>query len=409
MASGMRDDRGSYGGGYGGGRGGYDDRGGGGGGYRDDRDRRGGGYGRGGGGGGGGRDRGRRDDDREFENGPLANRKRSPTPESAVPLSERSRLGPSKWDQHAPGFETIPAVQAKQTGQFPAPGPNRQPIPPMFGNPGFPGAPGMAGSAAAGAGMMMAGSTGVGNPMRQSKRLYVGNIQLTCNESSLADFFNGKMREQGFALDLPGEPVHSIQLNHEKSYAFVEFRVPEEATSAMAFDGIIFQAVPLKIRRPKDYIGPEGPGGSVHIPGVVSTTVADTPNKIYIGGLPTYLNDEQVMELLKSFGELKSFNLVKEGAGQTGPSKGFAFCEYVEDNVTDMAIQGLNGFQLADRVLLVQRASQGRQQPGMGSGFGTGANAGPAMGVPNLRTLAPNIWGNAGAVAAPTSRCMLLL
>lgn len=89
----------------------------------------------------------------------------------------------------------------------------------------------------------------------------------------------------------------------------------------MAFDGIIFQGIPLKIRRPKDYLGPEGPPGSIHIPGVVSTTVQDSPNKIYIGGLPTYLGDEQVMELLKSFGELKSFNLVKEGAGQTGASK----------------------------------------------------------------------------------------
>ena len=48
-----------------------------------------------------------------------------------------------------------------------------------------------------------------------------------------------------------------------------------------------------------------------------------------------------------------------------------------------MAITGLNGFQLADRVLLVQRASTGRQQT---SSFGTGANAGPA-GVPNLRAL----------------------
>jgi splicing factor U2AF subunit len=89
----------------------------------------------------------------------------------------------------------------------------------------------------------------------------------------------------------------------------------------MAFDGIIFQGIPLKIRRPKDYVGPEGAGGAIHIPGVVSTTVQDSPNKIYIGGLPTYLGDEQVMELLKSFGELKSFNLVKEGAGQTGASK----------------------------------------------------------------------------------------
>jgi hypothetical protein len=63
---------------------------------------------------------------------------------------------------------------------------------------------------------------GVGNPMRQSKRLYVGNIQLTCNEATLAEFFNMKMREQGFAVEMPGEPVTSVQLNHEKSYAFVE-------------------------------------------------------------------------------------------------------------------------------------------------------------------------------------------
>lgn len=101
----------------------------------------------------------------------------------------------------------------------------------------------------------------------------------------------------------------------------MQFRTPEEATAAMAFDGIIFQGTPLKIRRPKEYAGPDQPMVSTHIPGVVSTTVPDTPNKVYIGSLPTYLNDEQVMELLKSFGELKAFNLVKEGNGQTGASK----------------------------------------------------------------------------------------
>jgi splicing factor U2AF subunit len=81
----------------------------------------------------------------------------------------------------------------------------------------------------------------------------------------------------------------------------------------MAFDGIIFINGPLKIRRPKDYGGMEpsaSPG--VHVPGVVSTNVPDTINKVFVGGLPTYLNEEQVMELLKSFGELKAFNLVRE-------------------------------------------------------------------------------------------------
>ncbi len=82
----------------------------------------------------------------------------------------------------------------------------------------------------------------------------------------------------------------------------------------MAFDGIIFQSGPLKIRRPKDYVGSDLVPSGVHVPGVVSTIVPDSVNKIFVGGLPTYLNDEQVMELLKSFGELKAFNLVKDSS-----------------------------------------------------------------------------------------------
>jgi splicing factor U2AF subunit len=87
----------------------------------------------------------------------------------------------------------------------------------------------------------------------------------------------------------------------------------------MAFDGIIFINGPLKIRRPKDYGGIDMSAPSIHVPGVVSTNVPDSINKIFVGGLPTYLNEEQVMELLKSFGELKAFNLVRENGN--GPSK----------------------------------------------------------------------------------------
>jgi len=84
-----------------------------------------------------------------------------------------------------------------------------------------------------------------------------------------------------------------------------------------------------------------------------------------VGGLPTYLNEEQVMELLKSFGDLKAFNLVRENGN--GPSKGFAFFEYVDPGVTDVAIQSLNGMELGDRYLVVQRASVGAKPgtPGM--------------------------------------------
>ena len=87
----------------------------------------------------------------------------------------------------------------------------------------------------------------------------------------------------------------------------------------MAFDGIIFINGPLKIRRPKDYGGMEMASPGVHVPGVVSTNVPDSINKVFVGGLPTYLSEEQVQELLISFGELRAFNLVRENGN--GPSK----------------------------------------------------------------------------------------
>ena len=139
----------------------------------------------------------------------------------------------------------------------------------------------------------------------------------------------------------------------------------------MAFDGIIFLNGPLKIRRPKDYGGPDATGPNMHVPGVVSTNVPDSINKIFVGGLPTYLNEEQVMELLTSFGELKAFNLVRENGN--GPSKGFAFFEYVDPAVTDVAIQSLSGMELGDKYLVVQRASVGAKpgQPSMAELYGT--------------------------------------
>ncbi|GAA5958263.1 hypothetical protein JCM3765_004773 [Sporobolomyces pararoseus] len=375
---------------YGGGRrGGYDDRPPRGGGYRGD-DRRGGPPGRGGGGGGRGRPTFEGFADQGDRN------RRSPTPEDTIPISKRKRPF-TAWDVKPNGFETFTTEQAKLTGMFNLPGHNRPylpagfdpssvqtgdgqnpPIffrPPIFGAVG-PGAP-------------------IGSLARQSRRLYVGNITMEATEETIANFFNAKMVEMNLVSDghlgedllglgLKGDtPVISVHVNYEKNYAFVEFRNPEEATNALGFDGIVFQNNALKIRRPKDYVPTDNGSGTdrpaPHVPGVVSTNVPDTVNKIFIGGLPSYLNDEQVMELLSSFGELRAFNLVKEGG--TGASKGFAFCEYVDPNITEVACQGLNGMELGDRYLVVQRAALGANPlkqgpPGSGIGFDQSVLAG---------------------------------
>ncbi|XP_067938239.1 splicing factor U2AF 50 kDa subunit-like isoform X2 [Watersipora subatra] len=196
---------------------------------------------------------------------------------------------------------------------------------------------------------------------RQARRLYVGNIPFGVTEEQMQQFFNEQMMTTGLN-QAEGMPIIAVQINLDKNFAFLEFRSVDETTAAMAFDGIPYQGQYLKIRRPRDYQPIPGisdnPDNPVPvISGVVSTVVADSAYKIFVGGIPNYLNEDQVKELLVSFGPLKSFNLVKDSA--TGLSKGYAFCEYVDNSVTDQACEGLNGMQLGDKKLVMQRASVG--------------------------------------------------
>ncbi|XP_016996522.2 splicing factor U2AF 50 kDa subunit [Drosophila takahashii] len=236
---------------------------------------------------------------------------------------------------------------------------------------------------------------------RQARRLYVGNIPFGVTEEDMIEFFNQQIVAIGVetAQHSDGRAVLTCQTNLEKNFAFLEFRSMDEATQALNFDGINFRGQTLKIRRPHDYqpvasFGPPEPevSSSFKIPTitvntpsiyavttgqVISAQVPDSPNKIYVGGLPTCLNEMQIKELLLSFGELKGFNLVKESS--TSLSKGFAFFEYVDPTVTETAIAGLNGMQLGDRRLVVQRSIPGGKN-GMFGGV-------PVVQVPGISTL----------------------
>jgi len=98
-----------------------------------------------------------------------------------------------------------------------------------------------------------------------------------------------------------------------------------------------------------------------------------------------YLCFIQIRELLTSFGPLKAFNLVKDSA--TGLSKGYAFCEYVDPNITDQACAGLNGMQLGDKKLIVQRASVGAKNA-QGSQAPVQLQI-PGLNVSDVQTLGP--------------------
>jgi splicing factor U2AF 65 kDa subunit len=50
-----------------------------------------------------------------------------------------------------------------------------------------------------------------------------------------------------------GNAVVNVYINYEKKFAFVEVRTVEEASNCMALDGIMFEGVAVRIRRPNDY------------------------------------------------------------------------------------------------------------------------------------------------------------
>jgi len=229
---------------------------------------------------------------------------------------------------------------------------------------------------------------------RQARRVYVGNIPFGVSEEEMVDFFNQQMHLSGLA-QAEGNPVLATQINLDKNYAFLEFRSIDETTQAMAFDGINFKGQSLKLRRPRDYQPMPGltENPNMNVPGVVGTMVPDSPNKIFVGGIPNYLNEDQVRELLTSFGQLKSFNLVKDAT--TGLSKGYAFCEYLDTLITDDAIAGLNGMQLGDKKLLVQRASVGCKNP-------------VTLSTVPVQIQVPGFQGNAQGQGLPTEILCLL-
>ena len=159
---------------------------------------------------------------------------------------------------------------------------------------------------------------------RQSKRLFVHNLPASATDETIINFFN--LQLNGLNVIEGVDPCISAQISKDREFALLEFKTPTEATVALALDGITMDdesmdtgygatngsAQGLSVRRPKDYIVPSVSEETEYEEGVISPLVPDTPNKIGITNLLLNLTDDQVIELLVAFGQLKAFILVKD-------------------------------------------------------------------------------------------------
>ncbi|KAF1959239.1 hypothetical protein CC80DRAFT_523951 [Byssothecium circinans] len=318
---------------------------------------------RGGGGGGGRRDGmgGFANRDRKKSNSPPP-KKREATPDLTPftnVLNRPRRM--TQWDIKPAGYDNITAEQAKLSGMFPLPGaPRAAPMDPS--------------KLAA----FVSPTTGTANaselqPLnaKQAKRVFVYNIPSDATNEELIEFFN--LQLNGLNVVSGRDPCTSAQIASNREYALVEFKTAEDATMVFAMDGIAMRESAggpdkegLSIRRPKDYITPSS-DDSVQSGGGVLSQVKDSPNKLSIANIPPYVEEEQVRELVGTFGQLKAFVLVKDTS--TDQHRGVAFCEYEDSSIIDDVIEGLNTIPLGDGHLKVTRATIGmKQQVGFDGG-----------------------------------------
>lgn len=226
-------------------------------------------------------------------------------------------------------------------------------------------------------------STFAGGPNQQAtrhaRRIYAGGLP-TINEDDIASFFSNALAAVGGTTAGPGPCVVNVYINAEKRFAFIELRTVEEASNAMALDGIMFEGATVRIRRPADYnptaaaaLGPSAPNPNLNLAAIGLDKIKEAPqqtapanvpvaippqqdqkDRIFVGGLPRYLSETECRELLGAFGTIKYFNFVRDR--NTGDSKGYGFVQYDDPNVVEIAIAGLHGMRLGDRTLTVKRA-----------------------------------------------------
>ncbi|KAI5648719.1 hypothetical protein M9H77_34724 [Catharanthus roseus] len=308
----------------------------------------------------------RREYDKDKED---RHRHRSRSREGRSEHRSRSRSRSRSKSKRISGFDMAPPASSLMPGAttIPVQVPGATPaMPGMFPNM-FPLAPGQFGALP-----VMPVQAMTQQATRHARRVYVGGLPPTANEQSVATFFSYVMSAIGGNTAGPGDAVVNVYINHEKKFAFVEMRSVEEASNAMALDGIIFEGAPVKVRRPSDYnpslaatLGPSQPNPNLNL-GAVGLTPGSAgglegPDRIFVGGLPYYFTEAQIRELLESFGPLRGFDLVKDR--ETGNSKGYAFCVYQDLSVTDIACAALNGIKMGDKTLTVRRANQDASQP----------------------------------------------
>ena len=89
-------------------------------------------------------------------------------------------------------------------------------------------------------------------------------------------------------------------------------------------------------------------------------------NKLYVGGLPYTVAEDQLQALFSEHGTVESAKVISDR--MTGRSRGFGYVEMSSQEEAEEAIDKLNGTALEGRTLTVNEAKPREPRSGGGGG-----------------------------------------
>ena len=92
--------------------------------------------------------------------------------------------------------------------------------------------------------------------------------------------------------------------------------------------------------------------------------------KLYVGGLPYSVTEDQLRDIFAAHGTVESATVITDR--MTGRSKGFGFVELGSQEEAQAAIDKLNGTDLEGRNITVNEAKPREPRSGGGGGYGGG-------------------------------------
>lgn len=84
-------------------------------------------------------------------------------------------------------------------------------------------------------------------------------------------------------------------------------------------------------------------------------------SKLYVGGLPYSMGDDDLADSFKEYGTVVSASVIKDR--DSGQSKGFGFVEMSTDEEAQAAIKGLDNQELSGRRIRVNEARPKEDRP----------------------------------------------